>query len=165
MRYLTIIALFLALVLLLGCTQQVSYANSVGDVKVEFIPPTISSRCNAGHACIVSFQIKNVGTKRIYVGAGDFSEDTNLDKEIIILSSGSSSANLAPEEVSPTMNVNAFGNLNLDEGDYNIKIPLQVYDQLGHRIGESKYYLTGQIYYQNNPYCSQTITTNCRLKT
>ena len=154
--------------------NQVEYAQYIEDVKIEFIPSSISGiNCKAGESCVINFQVKNTGEKRIHVAPGTFEDDADLEG-ITYLGVGSrNSAYLAPGETSQTLGVNAFANFNLDEGNYQIKIPLQTYDESGNRIGESMYYLTGSVYYSNLPYCcseqqiekgycDKVATNNCR---
>jgi hypothetical protein len=154
--------------------NKVEYANYIEDVKLEFIPSQITGvECEAGESCVINFQVKNIGDKRIHVAPGTFEDDADLEG-ITYLGVGSrNSAYLAPGETSQTLGVNAFASFNLDEGNYQIKIPLQAYDESGNRIGESMYYLTGSVYYSNLPYCcseqqiekgycDKVATNNCR---
>jgi len=128
--------------------------NNINEVKVEFVPNYIEGiNCDAGESCNINFQIKNIGDKRIYVTPGTFEDGADFSRIIYLSVGGSNSAHLAPGETSQTLTINAFGNANLDQGDYQIKIPLQIYDESGKRVGESNYYLNGAIHYNNRPYC------------
>jgi len=154
MKRFVILLLVLGLVTF-GCVTSTEqpieeeWAESTSDVKLEFIPQDIETTCSASaleSKCTISFQVKNVGSKKIRVLGGDF-EDTRANQNFVILSTGSSTT-LNPGEISQTLMVNIMGQ-NEDEqptaskqpGIYNVKIPFQVYAPSGHRIGESDYYL------------------------
>ncbi|MFW6230946.1 MAG: hypothetical protein ACOC32_02895 [Nanoarchaeota archaeon] len=94
----------------------------------------------------------------IRISAGSY--DTNIEKDINYYVHNPSSITIFPGETSPTLTVNVMGRMGLDNGIQNIKIPLQPVGKMGNRIGETNYYLLGQIDYRTR-YCSDTVKTDC----
>lgn len=144
-------------------SPQDEMANSIYDVKIEFIPQTASITCEACDwykPCLVSFQIKNIGNKIVRLAVGDFGDNihgvsgpngttyptggANGDN-IIVAENGNQGAEayLKPGETSTTLQAVIELNGNVPAGNRVIKIPLLLYGATKY-IGESQYYFLVQ---------------------
>ena len=154
---------------LAGCSQTLpnnsqipvvhKYATSVDDVKIEFIPAYVTNlECKVtDQNCVVYFQIKNDGDNYISLKAGT-AEGYNpkyennsynwkgfyyypIDKNQIIL---------APNETSSAIRVVVSAEANVDAGEYNLEIPIQLWNyESAQQIGELSQHLPIKIYINN----------------
>lgn len=132
---------------------QDQVADTISEVKLEFIPQTVYAQCNVYDiSCSVSFQVKNVGNKVAYFSPGDLDYTKNQvnGAGIGIATDGNQVAYLKPNEISKTLRVEIYtsvtgSGITTPVGTRTIKIPFQIYNSGSQRIGASDYYLPVQL--------------------